>query len=346
MADKKNFLPKTIYQVYSPTDLSKKWFVYWYENGKRIRKYGNINKYHTEEERQLAAKKIITQLRIERLPKHTPVKTQIEEWLYEKQFWRNKSVGTYQSVVNTFFDWLGKKDLNNDSVKVFFLWLGKERSGSTYNKYREKLGQMFRAVGYDHLMKDIESAKEERIPAKFFQPYQIKRLKAFISGHDPTLWLFVQFIYYCFIRPGELRQLRVGDVLLEERKIMVSASISKNRKTQYVAIPEAFLPSLMYLEEERPGDYIFRSNRGEGNPIGMNTMAVKHQKILKKMGFSSEYKLYSWKHTGAVMAVKSGVGLKELQMQLRHHSLDQVNEYLRQMGVMDMKNLQQRFPAL
>lgn len=35
------------------------------------------------------------------------------------------------------------------------------------------------------------------------------------------------------------------------------------------------------------------------------------------------------------MAVKAVISVKELQMQLRHHSLDQVNLYLRQLGMMD-----------
>ena len=49
---------------------------------------------------------------------------------------------------------------------------------------------------------------------------------------------------------------------------------------------------------------------------------------------------------GELRWLKAGVSVKELQMQLRHHSLDQVNAYLRQMGVMDMDNLVDRFPEI
>lgn len=77
-------------------------------------------------------------------------------------------------------------------------------------------------------------------------------------------------------------------------------------------------------------------------------MYNRHLCILNALGFDKNkgYCLYSWKHTGAIQAVKNGVGVKELQIQLRHHSLDQVNEYLRQMGVWDLKNLQANFPAI
>jgi hypothetical protein len=44
--------------------------------------------------------------------------------------------------------------------------------------------------------------------------------------------------------------------------------------------------------------------------------------------------------------VKAGIGLKDLQMQMRHHSLDQLNEYLREMGVLESVTLKKNFPAL
>lgn len=81
-------------------------------------------------------------------------------------------------------------------------------------------------------------------------------------------------------------------------------------------------------------------------PVAENNMYNRHKRILRALGFGKGYCLYSWKHTGAIQAVKNGVGVKELQIQLRHHSLDQVNEYLRQMGVWDLKNLQANFPAI
>lgn len=63
-------------------------------------------------------------------------------------------------------------------------------------------------------------------------------------------------------------------------------------------------------------------------------------------GFSNRFSLYSWKHTGAVRCVKSGMSLKSLQLQMRHHSLDQLNEYLRELGVLQMEDIKNDFPLL
>ena len=72
----------------------------------------------------------------------------------------------------------------------------------------------------------------------------------------------------------------------------------------------------------------------------------KFRKALKSLGFGTEYLLYSWKHTGAVACVRAGASLKELQIQLRHHSLEEVDKYIRQLGVNDLRDLEGRFPGI
>ncbi|MCX6270509.1 MAG: hypothetical protein NTU44_04675 [Bacteroidetes bacterium] len=60
------------------------------------------------------------------------------------------------------------------------------------------------------------------------------------------------------------------------------------------------------------------------------------------MGLTQDYKFYSLKHTGAVKAIKY-IPVKDLQMQLRHHSLDQVDAYLRQMKAVESEELRTPF---
>ena len=69
-------------------------------------------------------------------------------------------------------------------------------------------------------------------------------------------------------------------------------------------------------------------------------------KIRKLINLPRDYKLYSFKHTGNVMAVKAGIGLKELQMQNGHHSLDQLNAYLRQMIGTESEALRTKGPII
>jgi transcriptional regulator with XRE-family HTH domain len=45
-------------------------------------------------------------------------------------------------------------------------------------------------------------------------------------------------------------------------------------------------------------------------------------------------------------AVRAGISLKELQIQLRHYSLEEVGQYIRQLGVHDLQDLEGKFPAI
>ena len=130
--------------------------------------------------------------------------------------------------------------------------------------------------------------------------------------------------YYCFIRPNELRQLKVEYVNISAGYIEVPGTISKNRKTQKVAIPTPLFTELQSLTHFEPELYIFG---GPGTkPPSRDNLSKAYKKVLENLKIKGRYGFYSWKHTGVVKAWRAGINLKDLQMQLRHHSLDMVNE--------------------
>jgi hypothetical protein len=47
-----------------------------------------------------------------------------------------------------------------------------------------------------------------------------------------------------------------------------------------------------------------------------------------------------------VTLAKAGASLKEIQLQMRHHSVEQTDQYLRQMGVKDLGRLKSNFPTI
>jgi integrase len=348
MVSEKKFCPKPRFRIYSPADLGKKWFVFYYdEDGKRQRVYGNINTVASADEKMKLAEALISELEKEKNPKK-PVKTddyqRALDWM-NQQGWRPKSFVTHRSIVNAWFEFLAGRPGSKELAREFFAELKGKKKPSTYNNYLNLLSAILKGIGQDYC-EGIDTVRQNPTPARYFQQHQIKRLSAEISNRDPQLWHFVEFLYYCFIRPRELCRLKVGNVILENNQIYVPGDVSKNKKSEYVTIPKAFRDKLEYLKHLPPDQWLFPSPKKEGEHLGFDKMYRRHQKILKELNFGQGYVLYSWKHTGAVMAVKAGISLKELQIQLRHHSLDQVDQYLRQMGVWDLQNLQENFPAI
>lgn len=332
-------------------DLKKRWFIYWSEDGKRIKKYGGINSFHTLQERREAAQKLIDKYtRVRGCKKTEKLKNKLFRQIENRKAgWRPKTVCKMKSKTKNFFSWLGGRSLDKHLVQSFFQnLLENGKADTTYNDYLRILKQVFGFMNKEHLFDGIQKRKENPIPAQYFTQHQVRYISKYMSEEKPELWFFVQFVYYCFLRPrSELRFLKVGDVILEERKILVRAEISKNKKQQYIAIPDAFYNTLYEnLIDRNPNEYIFYTD-DPYKPMAFNKMGRHHRDWLKSKGFDTKkYKVYSWKHTGAVAIVRANVHIKQLQIQLRHHSLDQVNEYLRQLGVEDLTDLSKNFPKI
>ena len=165
---------------------------------------------------------------------------------FRKGFWRPKTYQGHKSMIDTFFTWLGFDDFNNKALKNFFLHLMQTKSPTTYKNYRTVLKQLFTEAldlskeDIGELFKGIKPIKSNPTPLNPFSNSNVERMKNAILEHQPKLWLVCLLQYYCFIRPGEIRCLKVGDVILEEEKIIVDASISKNKKTRYPVYSSCF----------------------------------------------------------------------------------------------------------
>jgi integrase len=333
------------FRIYAPEDLTQKWYVEYY-NPKRNRKYSDINRYKTYEERMARAKEVIQELKMEVKRMESKAARAAWEWFEREQpVWREKTRQQYKSMLTAYFDYLGEREPTAKLISNFFVQLRSKLHPTTYNRYLAIIKRVMKIIGYEFLMEEYSPLRARATPARYFQPFQAKRLMRRMQEEDPTLALAVKFIYYCFLRPKELRFLKAGDLLMEDREIRVRGETAKNHRTTHIVIPDSFFPDLLFLYKYSPNDWVF-PGRYSNNPIGENTFYNRHKAILEDMNFGPGYSLYSWKHTGAVTLAKAGASLKEIQLQMRHHSVEQTDDYLRQMGVKDLGRLRSDFPTI
>jgi integrase len=348
MSEKKLLRPRT-YEVYAPADLSKRWFVFWYDqDGKRIRRDAGINTHKTVRRRRKAAEALIE--KIKRQYKAIKYVSNSEKALKAeleagRGRWSKTTYEEYGGILNKLLVFLNGREITEALLRAYMAKIQIEYKSATWNKHRHFIHSLLEAMGLpDHWWDALKPLKINSTPARYFQSYQATQLGSTIQEEHPDLWLYIQFMFYTFIRPKELRGLKAGDVLLDAREIRVPDTISKNGKTQYVAIPDIFLKELEFVREMSPGSLLFTGRNGK--PLGKNTMYQRHLVFLKRLEFGTEYTLYSWKHTGAVALAQAGVSIKEIQLQMRHHSLDQTDQYLRQLGIRDVVHLRKAFPHL
>jgi integrase len=191
---------------------------------------------------------------------------------------------------------------------------------------------------------NIKKLAENKQSKMFFTSAEIAMIKNYLTATTPEVWMACQFLYYCFIRPNELRQLKSKDIDFNRMKITVPGLVAKNKKTQTVEIPLPFQHEIKNnFGHKAPGEYLL----GNGKEIlPANKIAKIFRDCLNALGFDNRYSLYSFKHTGVVMFYTATKDIKATQLQLRHSSLDVVNEYLKNLGCFDNDSVRNNFPAI
>jgi integrase len=335
---------------------SQAWFVL-YENGKGggvpARKY--ISQKLNAEQRYAEAQRLIlelggtVQLIAARDKTQTNLTKQITfEWIATNSAqWRQSTHRAYLTKAKLFFQWLKDRKVCFAAVSGFIDYLKSlGRHSKTINTYINTLKLFNRKIWkIQHLFEGVETVRVKSVPARYFTRLQAKDILAKMRTANYPLWVACQMQMYCFIRPNELRQLQIGDISLEDLTIHIKASVSKNGKSQTVCIPTAFIDILAdFMANRVLTAYLFGTDT---KPHRKNKFCAQHQEFIEEMGYDTkEYKFYSWKHTGAYLAVRAGIHAKDLQIQMRHHSLDETDKYLRQLSVSELKDFADKMPRL
>ncbi len=371
----------TLYDAKGQTD--KDWHIAykeWDENSnklERVKKYGKLNRLPVEE-RYAEAKSMIaefTKYLEEKFPDQEGyVKTlaeHIADICRSKQDLKDKSAATYRVFKKDFTEFLEKNKMlkllaPNFKVSHAFAYMdhvsdkAEVNSNTTWNNYRNFMKVYFIELENREIIKVNPFRKIRLKPATEkthvpFTPSQQKALAKLLWDRFPNLYLFCSLVFYCFIRPGEeIRNLKLKDIDWDQRQIRVRGSYAKNNTTQFVKIPEEFYNFLMrhfsHYKEMDQELYMFGHDLTPRKcKVHKDDPTKWHKEFLLELNIPTGDEgctLYSWKHTGAIRAVQSGINLKDLQLQLRHASLDQVDKYLRGLGMLPSNELENKFPSM
>lgn len=348
-------------------DITKEWYAYWFEKdpatGKMLmcKQRSQINYIKDKKRRKSEGVMLVQELNkllSEGWRKHTikhevlPVKQVLKNFLeIKKTSLRRRTWQSYEYSMNTFFAWMDERkmiDYRPEHITKAialqycdYLAGTKKYKGKTFNGHKANLGTMFNMMVEREIIDKNPFSKIAKQPEEdgshiAFNAAQKEKLKKHLQEKNPDLLLFVKFIYHCFIRPIELLRIKVGDMNLESKTIIVYGGSSKNKRTMPVAIPDSFIEDLKAIDWSKyaPTDYLFgRKLRPGPLSLSRNRVSFIHSEVLTDLKFTKGYTMYGWKHTGNVDAYNAGVDVYSLMRQNRHHSLEQTIKYLRGLGL-------------
>jgi integrase len=370
-----NFKPAKLFDAGG--DLSKRWFVYYSFRSPDTGKFQRFQHWVPQkiltasgrrDKAHVMIRNINQKLRQGFNPfahaekKYTSISVALKEMISIKEnSCRKRTSHTYNSMVNKFEQWLNKKNLDKLPVDDFnythaqaFMDYTKSKlqnSNRTYNNRLTAMRTIFKMlVKREYIMINpfttIERLTKEDPSIIAFTVDELMKMQEYLPAWNYDLYVCACLIFYCFLRPQELVRLQVSHFHLKSRSILIPGKVSKNKKQEVVQIPDALVPILRKLDLKYPSHfYVFAKGMKRGNKeIAPTRMAEAWREFAEHFGI--EKNIYSLKHTGVGMALESGINIRDLQLQLRHSSLEMTQIYLDKFNVKPSMKLSTNFPDL
>lgn len=166
------------------------------------------------------------------------------------------------------------------------------------------------------------SKKKER---EYIPENILFKVKAHIETKNKYFLLATYILFYMFIRPKEMSRLKIGDINIKNRTIIVHGESSKNRKTAAVTLPKKVIELMIELNifSHPSSFYIFSYKLQPGeeyaNEKQFRDFWSRHVRTPLKL--PAKYKFYSLKDTGVTMMLRANTDILSVRDQARHSSI-------------------------
>ena len=205
------------------------------------------------------------------------------------------------------------------------IYIEKEKSARTYNFYLMCMRTFFNFCLSKGFIKEspVKKTKTKSIKEKtrVVLNEKEKAKLALLKEENFHFYVFCMTTYYCFIRPNELKKLKVENVNIEKNYITIPSSISKNRKTENVTIPNIFIEELKEHIGKASKDLFLFGKKFVPGKQAVTNLFYHWENVRKKYGFRKEVQFYSLKDTGITDMLNAGVPAIKVRDQARHSDL-------------------------
>jgi integrase len=274
---------------------------------------------------------------------------------------RRRTGYTYRYMINLLIKWLAKKGIDKRPISEFNSNLAREYfdymkvklqySNRTFNNHLSHLKTFFNElISREYIIGNplmtIKPLETEEPELTYFTDDELEMISELLPIYNPRLWIVAQMIYYCFIRPQEIVRLRFSDFNLARQQISIRGNIAKNKRNQVVDIPNDFMIHLLTMNWDYPPEwYVFSTHLNPGQKeIAQTRIDGVWEKFRKAVKLPTSKKIYSLKHTGVGKLVDAGVDTRSIQLQIRHYSLEQTQQYLDKFRRRPNETLKKQFP--
>ena len=132
-------------------------------------------------------------------------------------------------------------------------------------------------------------------------------------------------LFYMFIRPKEMSRLRIQDIYIKNRTIVIGEDQSKNKRRAAITLPIKIVHLMIDLKIfDHPGHYYLFSKKmmpGEEYASEKQFRDFWLHYVRKPLKLPEKYKFYSLKDTGVTMMLRAKTDVLSVRDQARHSSI-------------------------
>jgi len=306
---------------YTPPRLytGNEWYVGWNSFDpvlqKMRRKKIKLNHIHSVMERRKYAKDLISRI-YEKLRKGW------NPWIASE---KSKSYSTFDDVVN-HYDRLYIIDF------LEFVYVDRNNSAQTRDNYLgwvKSFADFLIQHGYvkDNPAEGIKpfSKWSKRKEREYIPEDILIKVRKKIEESNKYFMLASYVLFYCFIRPKEMSRLKIRDINVKNRTIIIKANQSKNRRTAAITLPVKVLHLMIELNIfDHSGDsYLFSKKMQPGAEYASEKQFRDYwtKYVRKPLKLHTKYKFYSLKDTGVTMMLRANTDILSVRDQARHSSI-------------------------
>lgn len=231
----------------------------------------------------------------------------------------DSTITTYTTYVADFLEFHAEKlieTLSNRDVELFIesVFMERNYSISTQRQFVSalKLFTVFRPDTQIESLELVRPKKSRLLPSVLSQGEILRLLQRTTNLKHRAI---IALIYSCGLRISELLHLKLEDIDIERRQILIKNS--KGRKDRYVGLAESFLPLLNnYIMSYRPTQLFAEgTNNGPYSPESIRSFLKRNCKLA---GINKRVTPHTLRHSYATHLLENGVDIRYIQTLLGH----------------------------
>lgn len=286
------------------------------------------------------------------------IKQIVSEWLDDLDV-KPQTRYNYEKKLDQWFRYLGIKKVNirqprkADVINYKSYLLAKEMTSTTIDGYLSVVRMFYGWLAVNRIYKEVFQGEFINIADGVHSPKKFKGFMKGILSTDQVIQLLksmptdtisefrdfciVNFMVRTGLRRCELHRMNVGDIICEVNSFKVKVQRKGHLfKDQIIGIPDkAIVPLYEYIcmreVQNNPDEPVLvnHSKYNSGSRIQIDYISNLVKRVLKSIGIDDpKFTGHSLRHTAAVMALRSGASIYEVQKMLGHCSTDTTQIYL------------------